>query len=156
MQKKYTDHNLPTITGAKVAVVQAAWHREYTDKMILAFTERLHKAGCDSVEQHLVPGCYEVPLAAKLLAKKHQFDAIAVFGAILKGETDHYEVILQTCIRELGRVMYEFEIPVIMELMPISDIAQLAARSQGEHNKGIEAAIAAAEMISWTRENKKS
>lgn len=150
MQKDYDSTEINPAPGARVAIVQAAWHREHTDRMIEACSVLLERAGA-SVEQHLVPGSYELPLATKLLAKSGQFEAIVVIGAVIKGETDHYQVIVDTCTRELGRVMYDFELPIIMELMPVHNIEHLIARSSGSSNKGIEAAKAAIEMINWKR-----
>lgn len=119
--------------------------------MVLVCEDILKNAGCSEVALYQVPGSYELPLAAKKLAKLGRFDALVVFGAIVKGDTDHYQVILDTCIRELGRVMYDFEIPIIMELLPVHRIEDLIARSEGPHNKGIEAGQAAVETVAWHR-----
>lgn len=151
MKKSHSTENIERIEGAHVALLQARWHSEHTDRMVDACRSLLEKAGCERIDQHVVPGAYELPLAAKLLAKRGTYEAIVIFGAVVRGETDHYQVIVETCTRELGKVMYDFEIPVIMELMPVSDIQQLVARSSGEHNKGFEAALAAAEMVRWKR-----
>jgi 6,7-dimethyl-8-ribityllumazine synthase len=120
--------------------------------MVEATTLILNEAECAELDVIVVPGSYEIPLTAKKLAKSGNYDAIIVYGIIVKGETDHYEVILQTCIRELGRVMYDFETPIIMEILPVHDIAHAIARTEGEHNKGIEAAQAAVKLIALYRE----
>lgn len=151
MQKTYDKTKVVSINGARIAIVQAKWHSEHTDKMIAVCMELLEKAGCAAIEVHQVPGSYEIPLAAKLLAKQKKYDAIAVFGALVKGDTDHYHVILETCIRELGKVMYDYEIPIIMELLPVHKLEHLIARTQGDQNKGIEAAQATIDIISWRR-----
>ena len=152
MKKAYNTSKTSQIPGARVAILQAKWHNEHTDKMVEACSRILKAAKCAVIEKHVVPGSYELPLAAKRLAKMKVYDAIVIFGAVVKGETDHYEVILQTCIRELGRVMYDFEIPIIMELMPVHDLKHLIARSTGKHNKGIEAAQATIDIIRWTQD----
>jgi len=152
MKKSYDETTLPSIAGARIAIVQASWHKEHTDRMVEASTQILNDADCANVETFVVPGCYEIPLTAKKLAKTGKYDAVIVYGIIAKGETDHYEVILQTCIRELGRVMMDHEVPIIMEILPVHDIAHAIARTQGESNKGIEAAQAAVNLISLYRE----
>lgn len=152
MKKSYDTTTSQTIAGARIAIVQASWHKEHTDRMVDASTAILNDAKCSDVDVFVVPGCYEIPLTAKKVAKTGRYDAVIVYGIIAKGETDHYEVILQTCIRELGRVMYEFEIPIIMEILPVHDISHAIARTQGEHNKGIEAAQAAVKLIALYRE----
>lgn len=151
MQKKYSARSFGKIPGARIAVLQAGWHREHTDRMVSACREILESAEAAPVEHHVVPGSYELPLAAKLLAKTGEYDALVVFGAVIRGETDHYKVIVETCIEQFGRVMYDFEIPIVMELMPVHNVQQLIARSSGEHNKGVEAAQAAIEMILWRK-----
>lgn len=148
MQKAYNKSTVKSVPGARVAIVQAKWHSEHTDRIVKVCSEMLTAAGC-TTEKFLVPGSYELPLATKKLAQSGRFAAIIVVGAIIKGDTDHFEVIVETCTRELGRVMYDFEVPIIMELLPVHSLAQLIARTSGEHNKGIEAANAALEIMSF-------
>jgi 6,7-dimethyl-8-ribityllumazine synthase len=152
VKKSYDTTRTEKIAGARIAIVQASWHKELTDRMVDATNRILTDAEVSDVEVFVVPGCYEIPLTAKKLAKSGKYDAIVVYGIIVKGDTDHYDVILQTCIRELGRVMYEFETPIIMEILPVHDIAHAIARTEGEHNKGIEAAQAAIKLIALYRE----
>ena len=135
------------LAGTRVALVQAAWHREFTDRMVSACHDILTASGVPSIDHVVVPGCYEIPLCTKKLAARGSYDAIAVFGAIVKGETDHYSVILETCIREIGRVMYEFETPIIMEILPVHSPEHLRARCEGDGNKGIEAAQAIIDTV---------
>ena len=131
----------------RVAILQAQWHHEHTDRMCSACTEVLRGAGLERIDHFSIPGSYELPLAAKWAAKSGKYGAIIVFGALVKGETDHYKVILDTCIRELGKVMYDYEIPLIMELLPVHNVQQLIERSSGAANKGIEAGQVAVKML---------
>ena len=79
-------------------------------------------------------------------------DAIICFGVIVKGDTLHFEMISEESMRGLGQVMHEFRRPVVVEILPVFDIQQAIDRSSDdEFNKGIEAAVAALEMISWRR-----
>lgn len=136
-----------------VAIIQSSWHSEHTDRMVTACIESLNASGVTTIEHSVVPGAYEIPLAAKLLAKQQRFSAIIVFGAIVKGDTDHYQVILDTCIRELGKVMYDYEVPVIMEILPVHTLEQLIERSRGRYNKGREAADACIKILQWIKEH---
>ena len=154
MKKAYDPSKIAPIAGARVAIVQAAWHKEITDRMVEASSEILTLAKCELVELYPVPGTYEIPLTAKLLAKSGKFDAIIVYGIIVKGDTDHYDVIVQTAIRELGKVMYDFEVPIIMEILPVFKIEDAIIRSEGEHNKGIEAAQATIDIVTLYRKMK--
>lgn len=150
MKKEYADIELKKVAGAKIAIIATGWHRDLLDRMIEASSELLTAAGA-SITVFNVPGSYEIPLVAKILARKGEFEAIIAFGIILKGDTDHYEVIRDTCTMELGRVMTEFEVPIIMEILPVYKIEHAIERTEGRNNKGIDAAQAAAEMITLLR-----
>lgn len=158
MQQAQSTTGIPQITGARVAILQAKWYSEHTDLMVKHAKETLAKAGVgeEDVDVHLVPGSYELPLAAKRLAEQGKYDAIIVIGAIIKGQTYHFEMIVDTCTDLLGRVMYEYDVPVLMEVLAVMTKEQLIARSSDdENNKGIEAAVAAAEIVAWRRANPK-
>lgn len=175
---KLSPNHRAILQGSRVAIVQAKWHHEHTDNIVKVCTELLVQTQCVEVSLYQVPGCYELPLAIKRLAAlgsrgtpqsispgatlaahevpsesaaAEKFDAIIPLGALIRGETDHYQVILETCIREIGRVMYEREIPIIMEILPVLKLDDLIARCQGAGNKGIEAARATVEAILWHR-----
>jgi 6,7-dimethyl-8-ribityllumazine synthase len=152
MKKTYETKAEISIPNSRIAILQGRWHEEHTDLMADACVKLLSEAGCEKIDRFKVPGCYEIPLAAKKLAKLERYDAIVTFGAIVKGDTDHYQVLLDTCIRELGRVMYDFEIPIIMEVLPVFKLEDLIARTKGENNKGLEAGHAAIEAIVWHRD----
>ena len=115
----------------------------------------LRQAGYSDIQQHTLPGSLEIPLAARdLLAEDatQRIDAIICFGVIVKGDTLHFEMISQESVRGLGQVMHEFRRPVLVEILPVFDIQQAIDRcSDDEFNKGIEAAVAAIEMIHWRR-----
>jgi 6,7-dimethyl-8-ribityllumazine synthase len=151
MKKAYDSSRILPIPGARIAIVQAAWHKEHTDRMVEASKEVLEAAECSVVDVYQVPGTYEIPLTAKKLAKTYKYDAIIVYGIVVKGDTDHYDVIVQTVIRELGKVMYDFEVPIIMEVLPVFKLEDAIARSTGENNKGLEAGLATVDLITLYR-----
>ena len=72
----------------------------------------------------------------------------------MKGETYHFDMIMNMCVEGFTKVMHEENTPIIMEVIPIANMDQLEARSQDNaFNKGVEAAIATAELIDWRRKN---
>ena len=84
----------------------------------------------------------------------NDIDAIICFGIIVKGDTLHFEMISYECMRGLGKVMEDFRRPCVVEVIPVFDIQHAAARAgNDEFNKGIEAAVAAIEMVAWRRAN---
>ncbi len=153
MQHSYAGTNLPKIDGATIAILQSKWHKEHTDRMIAKCVELLKSAGAAEPEIHVLPGSLELPLAARrLLRRGKKYDALIVFGAIIKGDTFHFEMVMNMCSHGLNRVMLEEDVPIIVEVLPVTNIDQLIARSgDNENNKGLEAAIAAAEIIHWRK-----
>ncbi len=124
--------------------------------MASACVEVLSQYGYKKIEQHTLPGSLELPLAARDLLSlddKKEIDAIICFGVIVKGETLHFEMISNECMRGLGDVMHEFRRPVVVEVLPVFDIAHAQARAaDDEFNKGIEAAACAIEMVAWRQQ----
>lgn len=100
------------------------------------------------VKIYRVPGSLEIPLVVKKLAKTGQYDAIIAFGAIVKGETYHFEQIANACIRGCMDASWQYEIPVIFEVLAVYDLKDALKRAtRKKENKGVEAALAALAMI---------
>ena len=149
---------LPAITKpGRICILQSKWHFNLVQSMTEACTRVLAQAGYTKIDVHTLPGSLEVPLAARdLLAEDSagHIDAVICFGVIVKGDTLHFEMISQESMRGLGAVMHEFRRPVIVEILPVFTEQQAIDRaSDDDFNKGIEAAVAAIEMIAWRRAN---
>lgn len=157
MKTAHQKKELLKIPGAKVTILQSKWHKEYTDKMLDKCIAILNEAEANKPEVHILPGSLEIPLAAQKIARSNSRpDAIICFGAIIKGDTFHFELVLQQCSSGLMQVMLSEDMPIIVEVLPVTNIQQLIARSSNdEYNKGIEAAHAAIEIIHWRRELEK-
>lgn len=154
MQVELDPSVMPKIPDAKVAILQAKWYREPIDRMVQKTIDLLVAADCPQPVVHILPGSLELPLAAQALMRKEKYDAIICFGAIMQGETKHFDMIMNMCADGFNKVMLEEGTPIIMEVIPISNMQQLEARSQDDaFNKGVEAAIATAEIIDWRRRN---
>ena len=139
----------------RIAILQSKWYPEIVTSMSRTCEQLLRDAGYSRVEVHTLPGSLELPLAAAdLLATDGagEIDAVICFGVILKGETLHFEMITNECMRGLGAVGLQYRRPVVVEVLPVLDIEHARARAaDDEYNKGIEAAAAALEMIHWRR-----
>jgi 6,7-dimethyl-8-ribityllumazine synthase len=138
------------INELRIAIVSATFHKEVTDNLEKHCVEILKDKGLanDQIDITRIPGALEIPLMAKMLAKKKIYDAIIVFGAIHKGKTTHFELISQECARGCMDVSLEFEIPVIFEVLTVMDIADALERAtRKKENKGDEAALTALEMV---------
>lgn len=157
MQKEYTYENLPDIKDAKIAIVASKWYSEYIQNMIDKCLEVFTHTKAKTPEVHILPGTFELPLGAKtLLDYDETIDAVIAFGIVMKGETMHFEMIIDETTRSFGELIRKYSVPIIMEVLPVTKEEQIIARcSNDNNNKGIEAALAAIEMIEWKRKIKK-
>ncbi len=147
---------LPVIDKpGRICILQSKWYPELVQSMTSACEQVLGQAGYADIEVHTLPGSLEIPLAARdLLAEdvNLEIDAIICFGVIIKGDTLHFEMISAESMRGLGSVMHDFRRPVLVEILPVFNRQQAVDRaSDDEFNKGIEAAVAAIEMVAWRR-----
>jgi 6,7-dimethyl-8-ribityllumazine synthase len=149
MKSTYDISNLPQIPGSEVAILQAEWYSEYSDTMVKHCSEILTAAGVSTIHHQLLPGTHELPLAARDIIRAHpKIDAVILFGIVIKGETYHFEMILDTVSRGIERVMFEEDTPIINEIIPAYTLDQVEARTKDdETNKGREAALAAVKVI---------
>lgn len=138
------------IKDIKIAIVSSSFRKEVADNLEKNCLETFKDKGLkiSQIEIFRVPGSLEIPLIVKRLAKKKVYDAIIAFGAIVKGKTYHFEQIADECIRGCMDVSWQYEIPVIFEVLAVYDINDAIERAiRKEENKGVEAAETALEMI---------
>lgn len=134
----------------KIAIVSSLYRPEITENLVKNCKITLLKSGLteNQIDVFKVPGSLEIPLVSKKLAKKKIYDAIVVFGAVFKGDTYHFEQVSNECIRGCMNVSYEFEIPVIFEVLSVYDPKDAIERASGkDDNRGVEGATAALKMI---------
>jgi 6,7-dimethyl-8-ribityllumazine synthase len=153
MKSTYDISTVPQAPGSQIAILQSEWYSEYTDECIKHCKAILADGGAASPELHRLPGALELPFAARQVARQTpNLDAIVVFGIILRGETQHFDMIVNMISRGFERVMFEENIPIIVEVLPVENIEQARARcADDDSNKGREAALAALKMIQWRR-----
>jgi 6,7-dimethyl-8-ribityllumazine synthase len=135
--------------GRRFAVAVSRFNGVVTAKLLdgalAAF--RRHDVAEDDVEVAWTPGAFELPLAAKRLAESEGFDAVVCLGAVIRGETAHFDLVAGECARGIQRVALETGIPCLFGVLTTDTVAQAMDRAGGEHgNKGWDAAIAAIEM----------
>jgi 6,7-dimethyl-8-ribityllumazine synthase len=136
--------------GLRVAVVRSRYNSEVVDGLLAGAREALRESGAADRDVVLtdVPGAFELPLAAAAAARSGRFDAIVALGAVIKGETDHYEHIAREAAHGLAEVARETGVPVGFGVLTVDREEQALARSApGPDNKGAEAARAAVAMV---------
>ena len=130
-------------TGIRVGVVRSLFNRPVADGLLEGALAVLAEARAQDVTVVDVEGAFEAPLAAQKMVQGG-YDAVIVLGAVVEGETDHYEHIANRASEGLMRVMLDAGVPVTFGILTVRDPAHAYARSApDEHNKGREAAEAA-------------
>lgn len=135
---------------AKVAVVAARFNQKVVDALLEGCVGRLadFQVVGDRVEIHRVPGAFELPLAAKLLAQTGRFRAVICLGAVIRGETPHFDFVAGEAARGLAEVARDEKLPVIFGVLTTNNEQQAWDRCGGKHgHAGVRAAEAALEMI---------
>ena len=132
--------------GLKFAIVVARFNSGITEKLLEGAQEALTKAGASGVEVFYVPGAFELPLAAQKLAQSAMTRIIAL-GAVIRGETPHFDYVAGAAARGLQQVSLETGTPVAFGVLTTDTLEQAEARAGGKHgNKGYDAAMTAIEM----------
>jgi 6,7-dimethyl-8-ribityllumazine synthase len=140
----------PDASGLQILLLRSAFNGEVVEGLARGAWQALLEMGADeqAVRVETVPGAFELPAAARCAAASGGFDAIVALGAVIRGETDHYEHIAREATAGLAAVARETGVPVGFGLLTVAEEAQARARSAaGPGNKGAEAARAAVAMV---------
>lgn len=129
--------------GLHIGIAAASWNQTVTDSMRDAAVARLEELEVDQLTVLQVPGALELPLASKKLAEAG-CDAVVAIGAVVKGDTDHYDIVVRESTSGVARVAIETGTPVANAILAVRDFAHAVDRAgPGSANKGVEAAEAA-------------
>lgn len=144
----------PNGHGLRVALLRSAFNARIVDGLLAGAREALGAMGvaAQDITTIDVPGAFELPLAAAAAAHSGRFDAVVALGAVIRGETDHYEHIAREAAAGLAAVGRETGVPVGFGVLTVKNEKQAAARARkGAGNKGAEAAHAAVAMVHVVR-----
>jgi 6,7-dimethyl-8-ribityllumazine synthase len=135
--------------GGRFAVVVSRFNKEITEGLLKGACQAL--AGASVRDEDItvvhVPGAFDIPVAALRVAEAGRFDAVICLGAVIKGETMHFEYISSTMCREIGAAAAATGVPITLGVLTTLTTEQAAERAaDGPGNKGREAALAAVEM----------
>ena len=137
--------------GKSFAIVVSRFNAFITERLLQGALDGLKRTGARSedIEIMRVPGSFELPLAARTLAESGKFDAIICLGCLLRGETAHYDVIVNECARGIGQSAQETGVPHAFGVLTCDTLEQAIDRAGLKMgNKGFEAALTAVEMAS--------
>jgi 6,7-dimethyl-8-ribityllumazine synthase len=141
--------------GRRIGVVCARFNEEITSRLLSGALKALAEAGVapDSIVVAHVPGAVEVSVAAAAMLKSDKAEAVVALGAVIRGETGHYDSVCRMVEQGILQVMLETGKPVAFGVITCDDEQQAFERSgEGPTNKGAEAALTALEMLSLLEE----
>ena len=140
-----------TAAGRRFAIVVSRFNAFITERLLLSAVDGLVRSGVEKKDFDLVrvPGAFEIPLAARKLAETGKYDAIICLGCLLRGDTAHYDVIVNEVTRGIGQSAQETDVPHAFGVLTCETLEQAIDRAGLKMgNKGFEAALAAVEMAS--------
>ena len=136
----------------KVGIVIARFNDLITNKILSGCLDCLKRHGLDTSEDSKevdivwVPGSFELPIAAKTLMKKNSYDVVIALGAVIRGETSHYDVVISEASKGIAQVSHENNVPIIFGVLTTDTMQQALERAGIKNNLGWNYALQAIEM----------
>ena len=135
--------------GDRFAIVRATFYDDLAERLTRGALEGFREQGVaeSDVDVHDVPGAFELPLAAKACAESGRYAGIACLGAVIRGETDHYDHVCDAATYGISRVQLETGVPCSFGVLTVDDMDQALARTGGgKRDSGHDAAVATVHM----------
>jgi 6,7-dimethyl-8-ribityllumazine synthase len=148
----------PDCAGRRFAIVAARFYRELTDWLVDGAQRALIECGVapDDIDTFDVPGCFELPLAARKLIEDGNYDGVVALGVVIRGETAHFDFVAGECARGLMDVQLESGVPIGFGVLTTENMAQAEERADPKRgDKGHEAAMAAATLATLRAQSKR-
>lgn len=142
-------------TGLRIAIACSRFNGNVTGQLLSGALAELARNGVAEADRAVVwvPGAFELPLAALVLARTGRYEAIICLGAVIRGETSHYDFVAGECAAGIQRVQLEVGLPVVFGVLTTENRDQALARAGGAvGNKGTDAATTAVEMANVLRQ----
>ena len=143
---------LSAFPNARFAIAVSRFNATVTQPLLAGAQDALIRHGVVDVDVAWCPGAYELPQVAHMLAAHRRYVAIIALGAVIRGETYHFEAISNAAVNGLQNVAVQTGIPVSLGVLTTDTMEQAIARSGADDNKGTEAALAALEMANLRHE----
>ena len=123
------------MSDGEFAIVVATFYEDLAERLVAGAVEGFHDAGVSaaSVQTFEVPGAFELPIAAKACAESGRFDGVACLGAVIRGETDHYDYVCAEAARGIQDVQLRTRVPCAFGVLTVDSMEQALARSGGDH-----------------------
>jgi 6,7-dimethyl-8-ribityllumazine synthase len=134
--------------NGRFALVVGRFYDDLADKLVAGARGELESAGAETIDVYDVPGAFELPLAAKFAAESGRYDAVVALGAVIRGETDHYDYVCGECARGIQQVQLATGVPVGFGVLTVDTMAQAQARVLGGDKRDTGAHAAEAVLAS--------
>jgi 6,7-dimethyl-8-ribityllumazine synthase len=139
----------------RIVILAARFNELIVRSLVDGAVDALKRHGAAEADIHIVrvPGAFELPLAAQQLAKLRRYDGIAALGAVIRGQTPHFDFVCQECASGLARVSLDHGVPIGFGVLTCDSVDQALDRAGGKAgNKGVDAVLATLEMINLRRQ----
>lgn len=147
----FGDKNIPTAgPDTKIAIVISEFNETIGEKLLDSCIKTLKSGGVflENIEVIWVPGAFEIPLMTQKVAVAQNIDAIITLGAVIRGDTPHFDYVCSGCTKGIMDVQLKTQIPIIFGVLTCDNPKQAIARSSNDkNNKGYQCAIATIEMV---------
>ncbi|MDP9751074.1 MULTISPECIES: 6,7-dimethyl-8-ribityllumazine synthase [Thermoanaerobacter] len=143
--------------GKKFGIVVSRFNEFITNKLLEGALDALKRHGAlnENIEIAWVPGAFEIPLIAKKMAESKRYNAVIALGAVIRGETPHFDYVANEVSKGIAKISLDTEVPVIFGVLTTDTIEQAIVRAGTKGgNKGFEAAVTAIEMANLMEEIK--
>ncbi len=143
--------------GLRFAIVVSRFNSFITERLLEGALDALKRHGADEtqIDIYKVPGSFEIPLMAKLLAKKKDIDGVICLGAVIKGATPHFHYVANEVTKGIAQVSLEYEKPIAFGIITSDNIEQAIERAGTKSgNKGYDAAMTIIEVVNLIKENR--
>ncbi len=140
--------------GIKVALVVSRFNEFVTGRLLQGAEDCLDRHGCTREQRAVVkvPGAWEIPQAARVLAKSGNYDAVVALGALIRGETPHFDLLAKEVASGLSQVGLETGVPIAFGVLTTDTVEQAIDRAGAKAgNQGWKAALSAIEMVNLFR-----
>jgi 6,7-dimethyl-8-ribityllumazine synthase len=138
----------------RLAIIRAEYNHDITLSLETHCARELRQNGIPSknIDLYAVPGCFEIPIVARRLAKLGRYDALIALGAVIRGETHHFDLVANECARGIMEVSLAQDIPIIFEVLATYNRRDALLRAgNNKFNKGLEAAQSALSLLGTLR-----
>jgi 6,7-dimethyl-8-ribityllumazine synthase len=123
----------PRVTDGRFAIVVGRFYEELAERLVAGAQRAFAEAGAGEADIHDVPGAYELPLGALYLAQTGRVAGVACLGAVIRGETDHYDYVCAEAARGIQDVQLRTGVPCAFGVLTVENMEQALARSGGDH-----------------------